>query len=842
MYNGPGRVCMASSSDDQERTEALRRDGDGRGDGERPEKIFGPEPTWRSTDIAEAVAKLQFFVVRIVCMDEDLERSNETVTRPVGSGFLLPGNYLLTCNHVLPDPATCGRAFVEFDYRVTMTGAHSTRQRFFLQPEAFFATSPEEEDDWTVVRINGDPQGHYGGALPLEEEGARLAPNDELLFIHHPDGERARWQVGKAREVTEDRLTHDLDTLGGSSGAPFLQIKGGRWRVVAIHRGAEKDGNRGIRARVVRDALAARGYHQERAVTGAWPSQTTHVPPLPLEVTPARFISAPDIAIPERPTVPLAIVPAAPPPSPTTAMPGPPPPEPPPRQRLWRRYLRLGLSLSISVAAPACGLVAYHAVKESRAQQQAQALNRLRENCSVPDLRSCAELFKSREPLCLDHSAERQARAEACRDVGFLFEQGRAPREPSKPGTALEDALDYYERACRLELALGCLHAGNLYVRGVAREGNMRQAFEHFKKACDRQVPAACINLGRFYIDGVKEAGFEVKPSAEQARALLPPCNESDRSVLSCNELGRLADARGDHTLALRLYKRACEGLDARGCVNLGISYQERGHYAEAAKGFLTACEQLRDDLGCTALGLLYQSRRVPVAPGGADAKELLRRGCAANLAEACRALARELGATERAAELLRQQCRRPDADACLDLAHRLYEGRGVDKDLSEALRLARPSCDRGDARACFLSGVILLDKNELADAPSPLGRACAVGLWGACVRLGEGLERQAPPAGAEARAAYSRACEGGEPSGCYAAARLSAANKREQRLLAQRARALYTALGDAASLYGLALLADSGFEGARNRREAQRLRADACQRGYAEACGKPRR
>jgi hypothetical protein len=81
----------------------------------------------------------------------------------VGSGFLARNDLLITNHHVIPNLAEARAAKVWFNYQKTATGADARVGEFALDPDAAFATSPMDGgDDWTAVRIRGNPGAQWG--------------------------------------------------------------------------------------------------------------------------------------------------------------------------------------------------------------------------------------------------------------------------------------------------------------------------------------------------------------------------------------------------------------------------------------------------------------------------------------------------------------------------------------------------------------------------------------------------------------------------------------------------------------------------------------------------------
>lgn len=99
--------------------------------------------------------------------------------------------------------------------------------------------------------------------------------------------------------------------------------------------------------------------------------------------------------------------------------------------------------------------------------------------------------------------------------------------------------------------------------------------------------------------------------------------------------------------------------------------------------------------------------------------------------------------------------------------------------EVQAAAALLAPLCAAGHAPSCALTGELLLatlmgeEAEGGAQGEVLLRRACELGDLRACVRLGEAaLQRAGALRFEEAHALFARACDGGEPGGCAAAAR----------------------------------------------------------------------
>lgn len=150
----------------------------------------------------------------------------------VGTGFLTRNNLLITNNHVISGPADARQSRIWFNYQKTATGADAQVAEFALDPDAAFATSPMQEgDDWTAVRVKGNPNTQWG---MLELADTKLKRNDFVNIIQHPSG--LPKQITLYHNVVtfagDNCVQYLTDTMPGSSGSPVFDSE---WRVVALH-------------------------------------------------------------------------------------------------------------------------------------------------------------------------------------------------------------------------------------------------------------------------------------------------------------------------------------------------------------------------------------------------------------------------------------------------------------------------------------------------------------------------------------------------------------------------------------------------------------------------------
>jgi hypothetical protein len=186
-------------------------------DGDNLEKIIGDRSTLLPISFLEIGVERARAVARIQTAAGN------------GTGFLMDGGLLVTNHHVLPSAAVAAASPVQFNYQQTRDGLDATPVVYTLDPAAGFATS--KEDDWTAVRIQGDPAATWG-SLPINP--VPVAKEAFLNIIQHPGGGPKQIAIYRNTVVYADaRVVQYLtDTLPGSSGSPCFND---RWEVVALH-------------------------------------------------------------------------------------------------------------------------------------------------------------------------------------------------------------------------------------------------------------------------------------------------------------------------------------------------------------------------------------------------------------------------------------------------------------------------------------------------------------------------------------------------------------------------------------------------------------------------------
>lgn len=189
----------------------------GRG-GPALEKILGSQSSLVPVSFLEVGVVRARAVARVNVADGSL-----------GTGFLVPGDLLVTNHHVLPDRRAAAGATAHFNYQKTVDGRDADIEERRLDPGSFFITS--SDDDCTIVKVTGEPSARWG---VVELQPAEVRVHDRVNIIQHPGGDRKQLSFfhNVVTDVGEGRVQYLTDTLPGSSGSPVFDKD---WRLVALH-------------------------------------------------------------------------------------------------------------------------------------------------------------------------------------------------------------------------------------------------------------------------------------------------------------------------------------------------------------------------------------------------------------------------------------------------------------------------------------------------------------------------------------------------------------------------------------------------------------------------------
>lgn len=196
--------------------------------------------------------------------------------RSAGTGFLVGPHIVLTNYHVLrdvlDDPVSSAKVTFTFDLH-DHDARPARRAPLGLAADWRVAASPPELLDYVLVRLDGVPgydvlsTGERRDWLcPSGDAISRPASGMRLVILQHPNGVLLKQAFGDVVGVGDARLTHRVNTMRGSSGAPCYAVDD--FRLVAVHTmGTAESGPAAVNAAVPMSAihadLTARGFDFE---------------------------------------------------------------------------------------------------------------------------------------------------------------------------------------------------------------------------------------------------------------------------------------------------------------------------------------------------------------------------------------------------------------------------------------------------------------------------------------------------------------------------------------------------------------------------------------------------
>lgn len=262
------------------------------------------------------------------------------------------------------------------------------------------------------------------------------------------------------------------------------------------------------------------------------------------------------------------------------------------------------------------------------------------------------------------------------------------------------------------------------------------------------------------------------------------PAQDSERAANTARFSTRdYIDACAAGQGALTSCTRACEAGDGDSCLRLGTLYLEGSgvdaDQARAASIFLDAC-QAHDALRACSYGSLMQLKGWGIDADPAAAVARLETTCQASEPLACLMLGNlhesgDLPALaahdlERAATLYETACRGDEPDACYNLAA-LHHGKQIaEANPAQATRLFGLACEGGAALGRTALGTLAVEAGDSARAAEHFRRACDAGepqgCFGAGVVYGRGGQGVAQDPEA-ARRYIERACQAGHARAC---------------------------------------------------------------------------
>jgi len=170
---------------------------------------------------------------------------------PIGTGFLVAPDLLMTNNHVLPLEATAAEAVVELGVELDVDNRPQLPVQLGLDPGRLFVTDVDLDLSLVATTRTADGQqpGDVFGWCPLIPAEGKIVTGEALNVVGHPAGRPKEIAIrhNELLVVLPQFLHYSSDTQRGSSGSPVFNDQ---WEMVALHHAAVPD--RDDRGRILR--------------------------------------------------------------------------------------------------------------------------------------------------------------------------------------------------------------------------------------------------------------------------------------------------------------------------------------------------------------------------------------------------------------------------------------------------------------------------------------------------------------------------------------------------------------------------------------------------------------
>lgn len=233
-------------------------------------------------DIAEwrsRLSEIEFQVCRL-----------EINSQPVGTGFLIGPNLLMTCYHVvetlLHGEDSPRDLFARFDFKISRRQVLASAGRIFsLESDWLYDFSPynpaevqdpdhalpsPEELDYAILRLARSPgsqpvseqsvEDRPRGWVDLTDRAYPFPPDSPLFIVQHPEGAPLKLAMDTRAIIgfnaNQTRVRYRTNTDRGASGSPCFN---NQWQLVALHHSGIVEFNEGIPTQLIAALLKQRG-------------------------------------------------------------------------------------------------------------------------------------------------------------------------------------------------------------------------------------------------------------------------------------------------------------------------------------------------------------------------------------------------------------------------------------------------------------------------------------------------------------------------------------------------------------------------------------------------------
>ena len=242
---------------------------------------------------------------RLARLERQICRIESSINHPLGTGFLVAPDVVMTAEHVINAASRLGRIQTRFGYAVSertgnlMEGipVALAEQDWLINSSPPFGNPPDAYVDIALIRLAQpagllSPQGEadFRGWVDLTDGVLNAPENSSLAIMQHPEGGPLKLSLNSQAVLGPDhetgRLMYRTDTLPGSSGSPCFDMD---WRFVALHQGRDMRGgnhNHGIPFAMIKAWLEKENLWQ--LVSLKPPDATQFVVPRQEAGTPAK--------------------------------------------------------------------------------------------------------------------------------------------------------------------------------------------------------------------------------------------------------------------------------------------------------------------------------------------------------------------------------------------------------------------------------------------------------------------------------------------------------------------------------------------------------------------------
>lgn len=156
------------------------------------------------------------------------------------SGFLIADDVLVTAGHCIRSQSDCENSAWVFDFVSGDKNKKLSKSKSVYKCSKVLATtlnSYGDKNDFAVIKLDR-PTGRK--VLPIRSEG-KVAANADLYVIGHPSGlpQKIAGGAGVRNNGYDKYFVANLDTFGGNSGSPVIDLKSGQIEGILVR--GEKD-------------------------------------------------------------------------------------------------------------------------------------------------------------------------------------------------------------------------------------------------------------------------------------------------------------------------------------------------------------------------------------------------------------------------------------------------------------------------------------------------------------------------------------------------------------------------------------------------------------------------